>query len=121
MVAKTLYHIKISGNTFAAVKLFKTRVAAIAGDLGYEEITGDPPEGRTVIKGRQRAVQNGCFPLVIEYTTTSGTPAVKRNQSTTLLCSPEKADTARAAIASKTYAGKPISDVRAKLRRVLVA
>lgn len=121
MVAKTTYHLKIAGTTFAEIKAFKSRVTAIAADLGYEEITGDPPEGRTVIKGRSRAVQNGCFPLVLEYRVTGVVGQPNKTQTTTVLCSPEKADTARNAVASKTYNGKQIVNVRGKQRRILVA
>lgn len=114
---KTPHYITVSGNNVIQLQLVASSYSAgLLTALGITKgnENGEVPQGKTQIgAGREDALLNGCFPIVVTY----DMPGNKK-QTAKLLCSPSKADTIMAEVKQQTYRGRNISKARPPRRRV---
>ncbi|WP_016951668.1 hypothetical protein [Anabaena sp. PCC 7108] len=109
---KSKYRIDIGTTKSIYLKSLPNIIGGIATEIGWTlDDDGVPPAGRTIVaENRSDAVDKGMVPFVITYQKN------KKNQSTTILVSPDKADTVAEDLIGKTYGGGQISKVRAPRR-----
>jgi hypothetical protein len=115
--ARSPYLIDVGNNKVVKLQLKKSSYdAGLATELGLTVLpeSGEIPTGKTLVgTGREAAMRNGCFGIVLVYSKTA-----TKNQSAKVLCSPTKADTVFNTVKGKTYAGKNIVDARVPRRRI---
>ncbi len=116
-VKKSKYRIDIGTNKCVYLKAVQNRVSGIATEMGWTlDDDGIPPAGKTIVaENREDALDQGMVPFRITYLKN------KKTQSTVVLVSPDKADTARDDLIGKTYNGGKISKVNAPRRVKYVA
>lgn len=119
MAKRDPYLIGVGNNKIVLIQI----PAASYGDtlLGYLGMTplpttGEIPAGKIQVgQGREAALQNGCFGIILVYQVTT-----LKQQRARVLVSPEKADTIFRDANNTTYKGKRIVKVEIPRRRILV-
>lgn len=116
--AKFPHYITITGTNVVQLQLIKANfTAGLNTELGITAgsgTDGEKPTGSSVVgKGKQSALQNGCFGVNLAYAKTA-----TKIQTAKVLCSPSKADTVFKNAPAKKYGTFDIVEVRIPRRRI---
>lgn len=116
---KSPHFLDVGNNKVVRVQLIASSYSAeLLTALGITKgaANGETPAGKQLIgSGKNAAILNGCFSLNLVYDVGNG-----KSQTAKVLVAPSKADTAAEAAKAAKYRGKPILEVRAPRRRILV-
>lgn len=116
--ARFPHFIAISGTNVVQLQLIKANfTAGLSAELDVDAgggTTGTVPTGKTLIgRGKQAAMESGCFGVNLVYAKTTS-----KNQVAKVLCSPNKADTIFKNGIGKNYGTYNITAVRVPRRRI---